>query len=104
MAAYQKCDDGDVSRCLTLSCDNTAFDIPESLYTLKTVATKAKHKPKSPKIIVKLPEELVTSDLCSSLVEDLVSVMVGSLAHRSSVQCELPSDSEAGEPHTNITE
>ena len=76
MVAYQKFYDGDVIRCLSISCNDTALDIPESVYTLKTFATKAKHKQKSPTPSFKLPEELVTSDLCSSIVEDLVWVMV----------------------------
>ena len=97
MVAYQKCDDGDVSSCLTMSCDDTALDITESLCTLKAFATKAKHKLKSPILCVKLPEELATSDLCSSIIKDLVWVMVGRLAHRSGFQCELRSDSEADE-------
>ena len=91
-----------------MSRDDTALDIAESLYILKTFATEAKHKPKSPTFSVKLPEELVTCDLCSSIVEDLVWVIVRSLAHRSSVQCELLSDNEADETvsrhqYSNIT-
>ena len=66
-----------VNSCLIMSCDDTALELSESLYTLNTFATKSMHKPKSPTLSVKLPGELVTSDLCSSSVEDFVWVMVG---------------------------
>ena len=75
MAAYQKCDDDDVTSCLKMSRNDTALDIPASLYKLKTFTTKAKHKPKSPTLSVKLPNEFVTNDLCCSIVEYLVWVM-----------------------------
>ena len=64
-----------------MPCDDIVLEILESLYTWNTYVTKAMHKPKSPPLSVKLPGELVTSDLCSSIVEDFVWVMVGSLAH-----------------------
>ena len=70
-----------VNSCLTMSCDDTAPELSESLYTFITFATKAMHKPKSQTLCVKLQRELVTCDLCSSIVEDFVWVMVGSLAH-----------------------
>ena len=72
MVTYQKCDDGDVSSCLTMSRGDNELYIPESLYILKTIAIKAKHKPESPTLSIKLQGELVTSDLCSSIALDLV--------------------------------